>query len=238
VTVPAEASSTASIVALIPGYNEAERIGDVVTGARAKLRVLVVDDGSTDDTGKVAVALGAQVLRQEPNQGKGAALRAGMRWALDHGCEAVVTLDADGQHDPGDISLFLDVFTERNADLTIGARDFSEIPMTRRIANTLGRWSFSWALGEEVLDNQSGFRLISRRMMEASLSSDESGFEFEVEMIVLCHRLGYVLEWVPIRTIYGTESSHINGFEHAINFASLVTRTRRATRESRAADSG
>ena len=89
-----------TVLALIPGYQEGPRIASVVERARSFLPVLVVDDGSTDDTAARAEAAGATVLIQHPNAGKGAALRRGFRHALDRGCEAVVTLDADGQHDP------------------------------------------------------------------------------------------------------------------------------------------
>jgi len=178
------------ILALIPGYNEAQRIAAVVNAAGPHLPVLVVDDGSSDNTRGVAEAAGAQVIRQEPNQGKGAALRAGFRWALANRYEAVMTLDADGQHDPAEIPGFLDVYTQNKSDLIIGARDFSQMPAVRRWANTTGQKLFSWALGQPVQDNQSGYRLISRRLMEAVLESAESGFEFEVEMIVVCVRGG------------------------------------------------
>jgi glycosyltransferase involved in cell wall biosynthesis len=213
-------------LALIPAYNESGRVADVVLATQAFLPVLVVDDGSSDDTAARAEAAGATVMRQVFNQGKGAALRAGFRWALDRNCASVLTLDADGQHDPIEIPKFLDAYAERQPDLIIGARDFKQIPLVRRAANTLGRWSFSWALGQPVLDNQSGYRLINRRLIEATLTSQESGFEFEVEMIVTCVQQGYTLDWVPIRTIYGTESSHINPVVHTKNFLRVVWETR------------
>jgi glycosyltransferase involved in cell wall biosynthesis len=221
----------AELVALIPAYNESARIASVVTGARARLPVLVVDDGSADDTATHAKEAGATVLRQVPNQGKGAALRAGFRYALEEGFGAVLTLDADGQHDPAEIPKFLQAYAEHRADLIIGARDFGQIPLVRRLANTLGRWSFSWALGQPVCDNQSGYRLISQRLMEATLTSQESGFEFEVEMIVTCIQRGYALEWVPIRTIYGTEKSHINPLYHVMSFLRVVWQTRQRVRQ-------
>ena len=219
------------ILVLIPAYNEANRIGAVIDGARTYLAVLVVDDGSSDDTAARAEEHGAAILRQQPNQGKGAALRAGFSWALDNGCDAVITLDADGQHDPAEIPEFLQAFGQRGADLIIGARDFSQIPSVRRFANMIGRWSFSWALGQPVRDNQSGYRLHSRRMMEVVLHSQEQGFEFEVEVIVECVQRGYQLEWVPIRTIYAGEKSHINPLEHSINWIRIVWRTRQRIRK-------
>ncbi len=216
------------ILALIPAYNEAGHIRDVVTGARTHLSVLVVNDGSTDDTATRAEEAGATLLDQIPNQGKGAALRAGFRWALDAGYEAVITLDADGQHDPAEIPKFLDAYADDQADLIIGAREFEDMPPIRRLANTVGRWSFSWAIGQPILDNQSGYRLISRRLTEAILISGEAGFEFEVEMIVICVRLGFTLDWVPIRTIYADEGSHIRPWHHTVNFFRMVWRTRRS----------
>ncbi len=219
---------TTTLLALIPAYNEAQRIGPVVTGALAYFPVLVVDDGSRDETARVAEAAGATVLRQVPNQGKGAALRAGMRWALDAGHAAVVTLDADGQHDPAELPMFLDRFTSTGADLIIGRRNFEHMPLVRRIANTLGRWSFSWAVGRPIYDNQSGYRLLSRRMMEAVIPSQEQGFEFEVEMITTCLRRGFTLDWVPIRTIYAGETSHIRPWQHATNYVRIVRQARAA----------
>lgn len=217
------------MLVLIPAYNEAKRIAPVIAGAlTSDLPVLVVDDGSRDDTVAVAEQAGATVLRQTPNQGKGAALRAGMRWALERGHDGVITLDADGQHDPAQILGFVVRHSITQSDLIIGARNFDEMPTTRRIANELGRRSFSWAVGEYVEDNQSGYRLLSKRMMEAVLDSDEQGFEFEVEMIVVCLQKEYTLDWIPIRTIYGDQGSHINPLKHMVNWVRIVLKTRRA----------
>ena len=219
------------ILTLIPAYNESGRVGAVIDSTRTYLPVLVVDDGSTDGTAARAEEHDATVLRQQPNQGKGAALRAGFFWALDEGYEAVITLDADGQHDPAEIPKFLHIYSQCSADLIIGARDFSQIPLVRRFANTIGRWSLSWALGQPVRDNQSGYRLHSRRMMEAVLNSQEQGFEFEVDVIVECVQSGYQLEWVPIRTIYAGEKSHINPLEHSVNWMRIVWSTRQRVRK-------
>jgi glycosyltransferase involved in cell wall biosynthesis len=223
-------------LALIPAYNEAQRITTVVAGALGYLPVLVVDDGSRDETAAMAEAAGATVLRQIPNQGKGAALRAGLRWGLEHKYDALLTLDADGQHDPAEIPAFLTRHAALRADLLIGCRDFSQMPLSRRAANTLGRWSFSWALGQRVEDNQSGYRLLSRRMAEAVLDSQEQGFEFEVEMIVTCVQRGYTLASTPIRTIYGDQGSHIDPWTHMRNWVRIVRQTRRTMKATRQVD--
>jgi len=218
------------ILAIIPAYNEAERIQPVVQDSLEHLPVLVVDDGSTDATAERARQVGALVQSQRPNQGKGAALKAGFRRALDEGYQAVVTLDADGQHDPAEIPKFLEAYQSSAVDLIIGARDYSQIPLVRRFSNSVGRVTFSWALGQFVPDNQSGYRLISDRLMAATLSSREQGFQFEVEMIVTCVESGFSLGWAPIRTIYAGESSHIDPLRHIIEFFSVVIATRRRIR--------
>ncbi|MDO8485233.1 MAG: glycosyltransferase family 2 protein [Candidatus Limnocylindrales bacterium] len=220
----------ATILALIPGYQEGPRIARVVEGARRHLPVVVVDDGSTDDTASQAEAAGAIVIRQVPNQGKGAALRAGFRYALEHGAEAVVTLDADGQHDTAEIPAFLAAFDAARAErpeLVVGRRNFRAMPPARRLSNTLGRLIFSAAVGRHIPDNQSGYRLIGRRLMTALLDSDEAGFAFEVEMIARCIALDLPIAWVPIRTIYAGEPSHIRPWAH---FASFLRASRDARR--------
>jgi len=218
----------ANILAIIPAYNESDRVGAVVSGAADFLPVLVVDDGSTDDTVAQAEAAGATVITQWPNQGKGAALRTAFSQALADGYEAVVTLDADGQHDPAELPKFLTAYAEKQSDLIIGQRRLRHMPPIRRLANYLGRKSFSWAIGQPIPDNQSGYRLISRRLLKELEGGQESGFEFEMEMIVICVRRGYQLDWVPIRTIYAGESSHINPVTHFTNSVRMIGQIRRS----------
>jgi glycosyltransferase involved in cell wall biosynthesis len=218
------------ILAVIPAFCEAPRIALVVEATARYLPVLVVDDGSTDRTADVARAAGATVLVQRPNQGKGAALRAGFRRALDEGHAAVITLDADGQHDPDEIPDFLEAWDTRRAELIVGKRTFREMPPVRRLANELGTATFSWAVGRSIPDNQSGYRLIARPLMERLLDSRESGFEFEVEMITTAIRAGYAIDWVPISTIYRGEPSHIRPWHHVTSFLRVAREARRAVR--------
>ncbi|MFH0751557.1 MAG: glycosyltransferase family 2 protein [Chloroflexota bacterium] len=246
------------VLALIPAHDEAPRIAAVVRATAAHLPVLVVDDGSSDDTAGTARAAGAEVLEQRPNAGKGAALRAGFRRALQAGFDGVVTLDGDGQHDPAEIPLFLaafvpgpttgtaggslvgspgrpdaDAIVGSRPDLVVGRRDFSRMPPTRRLANMIGGRAFSWAVGTHVPDNQSGYRLIGRRLMEASLGSAERGFEFEVEILAACIAHGWPVAWVPIRTIYTGGPSHIRPAAHVRHFFRSVGAARRTVRQAR-----
>ena len=223
------------LVAIVPAHDEAPRIGGVVRGAAAHLPVLVVDDGSADETAERSAEAGATVVRQMPNQGKGAALRTGFRWAIDQGADAAITLDGDGQHDPAEIARFLEAWAAGAPDLVVGRRNFRSMPPSRRLANELGTLAFSWAVGRRIPDNQSGFRLVSRRLMEATLASDEAGFEFEVEMILTAIRAGWRIGWVPIRTIYEGQTSHIRPGRHLRRFLATTWRARKAMRAVRSA---
>jgi glycosyltransferase involved in cell wall biosynthesis len=223
-------SAVSSLLALIPAYQEGPRIGPVVERARQFLPVVVVDDGSTDDTASRAEAAGALVIRQLPNAGKGAALRTGFRHALATDVAAVVTLDADGQHDPAEIPRFIAAFEAAAPELVIGRRNFRTMPPVRRLSNTLGGVVFSAAVGRRIADNQSGYRLVGRRLMAALLDSDESGFEFEVEMIARCIALGLPIAEVPIRTIYAGEPSHIRPWRHFTEFMRVSRDARRIVR--------
>ena len=105
------------------------------------------------------------------------------------------------------------------------------MPPVRRLSNELGRLAFSWAVGQPIPDNQSGYRLVSRRLAEATLASDEPGFAFEVEQITTCIRMRGGLAWVPIRTIYAGEPSHIRPVAHLREFVRIVGQARREVRE-------
>ncbi len=194
-------SGRSSILVLIPARNEARTIGPIVEAVRARLPVLVVDDGSTDDTADCALKAGAEVISHPVNLRKGAALKTGFSWAMKRGYEAVVTMDADGQHDPVDLEKLLNEHRRQQAALIIGERQFSRMPWPNRFTTPLGSRILSCALGICVTDNQSGFRLLTRPLLE-SMSLRSNGYEMEVEMIWEAVRLGMPIAWVPIHTIY------------------------------------
>jgi len=211
-----------AILALIPAWNEAVRIRPVLEGALAYLPALVVDDGSIDDTVAVAEAAGATVVRHARNRGKGVALVTGFEWAMDRGYEAVLTLDADGQHDPADIPAFLDAYATGRWDLIVGKRDFSQMPFPRLYSNPFGSWLLSLVLGTPIPDNQSGYRLHTRRLLE-TLELRTTGFEMEVEVIVQAVYRGLRIGWVDIRTIYGTgKKSYFHPVQDSARFLGMV----------------
>jgi glycosyltransferase involved in cell wall biosynthesis len=192
----------ARILALIPAWNEEPRVGAVVREAGGYLPVLVVDDGSEDETGRVAGVAGATVVRHPENRGKGAALMTGFAWAKERAYDAVLTLDADGQHDPRDVPKLVAAYDSGAGDLIIGRRDFSVMPFPRFFTNPFGSWLLSLALGLRIHDNQSGFRVYGRRLLEG-LELESSGLEAEVEVIARAVSAGLTIGWVDIRTIYG-----------------------------------
>jgi glycosyltransferase involved in cell wall biosynthesis len=228
----AKAGKTPSIVALVPAYNAAPFVGDVIRKVSAHVPVIAVNDGSRDATLEELRKTDATVIDQQPNQGKGVALRTGFRAALERGADAVIQLDADGQHDPTEIPLFVEKHFTTAADLIIGERDFAGMPPVRRFSNTVGRAAFSWAVGRKIRDNQSGYRLLSRRLIEAVLQSKEHGYEFEMDMILIAIKRGWPIDGVPIRTIYGDEVSNIKPMQHVVHFFRMVRNARRAIRGS------
>ena len=137
------------ILVIIPAFNEELRVAQVVKAASVFLPVLVVDDGSSDGTAQIAETAGARVLSQSVNQGKGAALRTGFKYALEENYSAAITLDADGQHDPAEIPDFMHHFQTRGGELIIGKRDFRHMPLSRRLANNLGAVSTDSGAGKK-----------------------------------------------------------------------------------------
>ena len=212
------------ILALIPAYNEEIAIQAVVRETMKYLPALVADDGSTDATVELSREAGAMIVQNEKNLGKGAALRNGFRYALKNGYQAVLILDADGQHDPHEIPLFLESYQQYKSNLIIGKRDFTQMPFTRRLANSLGGVLVNRLTRETIPDNQSGYRLIDAKVMNLLLDSQEMGFEFEVEMIFACLYAGLSIDWVPIKTIYADEESHISPLSHINNYFRILRR--------------
>jgi glycosyltransferase involved in cell wall biosynthesis len=217
------------IIALIPAYNEERFIGDVVRRTLKNLPVLVIDDGSSDRTVEMAEQAGAEVIRHAANSGKGVALNTGFDAAVARGVDAAITLDADGQHDPDEIPLFIEAFRAGEGDLIIGQRDFSQMPAKSQFGNRVGTWMLGKAMGQPVPDNQSGYRLHSREVMRTCKPSSQR-FEAEVEILLRAQMAGFRIAWVPIKTIYNEKVSHFRPIHDSALFVSMVNRIRQARR--------
>lgn len=210
------------ILTLIPAWNEVDFIAPIVSATVINYHLLVVDDGSTDATAQVAAESGATVVSHKKNMGKGIALLTGFKWAIEKNYDLVITLDADGQHDPQEIPNFIDRYEHSGADLIIGRRDFRRMPFPNNFANRIGSFLLSLALRQRILDNQSGFRLHTKRLLQ-SLDLRATGFELEVELLVMAVCKGFQLDWVDIRTIYGTgKKSYFHPWHDSLRFLKMV----------------
>lgn len=217
------------IVIVIPALDAEPWLDAVVRGATAHGHpVVVVDDGSTDATSRVAGDAGAIVLRHDVNLGKGAALKTGFRRALELGAKAVVTLDADGQHLADQIPLFVQRWRSMPVDLLIGSRRhlFAGMLPRRRNANTFSAWAISRAAGVAIADSQSGFRLYSERLLR-EVELEGKGFDAESEVIVRAARRGFVVDSIPIELgfVNGVSTSHYRAVADTLKIAWRVTTT-------------
>jgi glycosyltransferase involved in cell wall biosynthesis len=202
--------SRLKVAALVPAYQAAAHLGEVLLGLAAlpePPHVLVVDDGSRDATAEVARQYGVQVHSFAANRGKGHALLAGFELLRDF--DAVVTLDADGQHPPACLPAFV-AAAEAGADLVLGTREITpDMPPARRFANRFSSAWCSWIAGQPILDSQCGYRLYRREVL-ARTPVQASRYEVETEMAVRAARLGFTIAHVPIPTVYGDETSHLS----------------------------
>ena len=217
------------IAAAIPAFQAAASVADVVRRTRAVIEeVLVVDDGSTDGTGDAARGAGADVVAHPANRGKGAALVTAFRTLFGRGCDAVVTVDADGQHLPEEIPRLLEA-ARGGADLVLGTRDhlFAEMVAARRVANRLSSWAISWAAGQRLSDVQTGFRLYTRRVVEAT-GFPETRFDAESAVVVRASRRGFLIVTVPVRLGFadGRTTSHYRPLVDSLRIARGVMRAR------------
>jgi glycosyltransferase involved in cell wall biosynthesis len=198
--------------ALIPCFNEATAIGEVVRAVHQHLPVvLVVDDGSTDDTAANAATAGAEMVRHATNRGKGAALRVGFQHLRDRGFQWALTLDGDGQHAADDIPKFFQRAEAGGASLIVGDRlsHAEKIPPLRRRVNRWMTKRLSRRAGLPLADSQCGFRLVNLAALSGvELTADH--FEIESELLLRFVAAGRKVEFVPIEVIYKTNASKIH----------------------------
>ena len=194
---------------VVPAFQAVGTIGDVITGVKASLpgvRIIVVDDGSSDGTGEEARGRGAFVLSHPRNRGKGVALRAGIARACKDGAEAIVTIDADGQHPASEIPRLLQPIAAGKADLVLGARARNgTMPVSRRFTNWLSA-SLATRIGRQPLpDAQTGFRAFTPALAARVQPAGER-YEFEANFLLDALRAGYRVASIEVPTIYGAPS--------------------------------
>jgi glycosyltransferase involved in cell wall biosynthesis len=218
-----------TICALIAAYDEGPRIAQVVAGIRPYVgHVVVVDDGSTDDTAGRAAAAGAEVLRHPENRGKGAAIRTGLSTITGRSYSHVLLLDGDMQHLPEDAPRLIEAASRDTGDFIVGERPFDRrtTPRARYYTNTISSWVISVCfIGQRVRDAQSGFRLIATDLLRRVRLSGR-GYEIETEMLIKLARRGARIARVPISLRYDEAPSKLRPLRDTTRTCFLAVRYR------------
>jgi glycosyltransferase involved in cell wall biosynthesis len=210
------------LVAVIPAYNEAKFISHVILNAQKYVdKVIVIDDGSTDDTQEIARKFGAIVRSNEKNVGKWFALKRGFSLALEMEADIVVTLDGDCQHNPNEIPKFLKVLLN-GADVAVGVRKYKgKMPLIRKLSNYLTTTIINSLFSLKISDSQCGYRAYSRKAVK-DLEISSEGYEGETESIIRLGKTSLTIEEVPIQTLYGVESSKMSTLRDTWRFLKTV----------------
>lgn len=216
----------AKVAVLVPAYCEASHIGEVIRRVREQLpAVLVIDDGSPDETADRARKAGAEVIVHEKNAGKGAAIKTGFRILMERGYEYVLILDGDGQHLPEEIAGFLSAAAKERCGIIVGNRmhDTTGMPLVRLLTNRLMSRAISHLCQQPIPDTQCGFRMIHREVIP-SLFCESNAYDYETEMLLITSRGGHRVGSVPVTTLYGDETSQIHPLRDGWRFLKLLSR--------------
>lgn len=214
-------------LAIIPCWNEETTIGSVILKTKRFVnQVLVIDDGSNDETRTIAKEAGATVISHKKNRGKGAAIRTGFQYAIDNDFDYVVTIDGDGQHDPLEIPALLDNVINNGHDISIGYRvgNNTEMPMWRRVGKRVLDYTTSMGTGGYVTDSQCGFRAFNKKAFE-SISPKLKGdaFSVESEQLIKAHELGLKIVNTSVTCKYkDLETSTKNPASHGLSVLGYV----------------
>lgn len=213
---------------LIPSYNVEQTIGGVVRKLKEiGLEVIVVDDGSTDDTERSASENGAIVMRHIKNLGKGASIKEGFDFMLRMtNFDTIIVMDGDGQHNPNDIQKFISRAQECGDDIIIGNRMVltKNMPFVRLATNKFMSFLLSAMCKQRIPDTQCGFRLIKRKMLK-KIKFESNKYDLESEMLIKASRMKFKIASVPIETIYRNELSRIHPVKDTIRFVGLLVKS-------------
>ncbi|MBI2430070.1 MAG: glycosyltransferase family 2 protein [Ignavibacteriales bacterium] len=215
-----------NLFVVIPAYNATDTLPSLLERTIRFVppeNIVVVNDGSRDTTETVARTFGVRIISHGTNKGKGAALQSGFDAAVHNGCDAVITMDADLQHQPEDIPRFVTLYELRKHDVIIGSRLHNKkgMPFHRILSNTITTFLVSLRTGATVSDSQSGFRFITRRVLE-QVKLQTTGFEAETEFILRAAKQKFSFGSMPIETVYAGEKSHMTHMRTTINFVKVL----------------
>lgn len=208
------------ICILIPAFNEAKAIGELVASVRKKnLDVVVVDDGSSDGTGEIARKQGAHVIRHDPNKGKGISLQDGFEYVLSHKYDGVIAMDGDAQHGVDDLDTFIATARQFPDSVITGNRmsNTKDMPWLRLMTNRFMSWLISLVCKQSIPDTQCGYRYIGAKVL-ASMHLTVKDYEIESEVLIQASKKGFKVISVPIRTIYEGQVSKINPIRDTVRF--------------------
>ncbi len=215
-----------NVAVVIPAYNAADSLPALLKGTLSfipKENIIVVNDGSRDSTKHVAEKFEVTVISHEKNRGKGAALQTGFDVILQNSFDAVVTMDADLQHQPEDIPKFIILHNITHDDVIIGSRlqNKKGMPFHRILSNTITTALVNMRTGANISDSQSGFRFITRSVIK-KVKLQSTGFEAETEFLIKAAACGFSFGSLPIETIYAGEKSNMTHFQTTINFIKVL----------------
>jgi glycosyltransferase involved in cell wall biosynthesis len=214
-----ETVNRGGVCAVIPAFNAEDSLGEVIDRTKEYVpQVIVIDDGSTDRTGDVARPRSIELISIPSNRGKGYALRLGFAYALKNGFSAILTLDADGQHDPADIPHFLQAHEQDSESILVGSRmaQAERFPRQRYYSNRAAVFFISRTLGGTLEDSQCGFRLYpAGALRQIKLTTNH--FQTETEVLLRAARRGIPLANVPIRNIYWNGKARRSHFRPVVD---------------------
>jgi len=208
------------VCAVIPAFNESQSISEIIDSVRGQsVDVIVVDDGSEDNTAELAKAHGAHLIQHEVRSGKGISLRDGFKYAVSSGYDAIIAMDADGQHEASDIPKFLAKMKESGASVVLGNRmsNPTDMPFIRIFTNKFMSSIISAVCKQDIPDSQCGYRLYSKEAI-SSISIKAPKFEIESEILVKLARKDFRIRSVSIKSIYGEEKSKIRPVRDTLRF--------------------